>query len=409
MQINADFHIHSKYSMATSEKMDLPTIAHESQKKGIQLVATGDCLHPKWLSNIKELKEEKGLFKLNQTYFVLTVEIEDRNQVHHLLILPETSKAEELYERMKNHSRNLDIDGRPKVDLGGVEIAEIAREIGALVGPSHAFTPWTAMYAYHNSLKECYGERMDYIYFLELGLSADTSYADRISELSCLTYLSNSDAHSPSLNKLAREFNRFEVEDISFEELRKAIIREDGRKPILNVGMFPEEGKYNESACIRCFKHYTLKESILNSWTCTCGGRIKKGVKDRVNELATYEKPVYPLHRPPYLHLPPLVEVIAMALGHVGPSTKGVEAAWEKLVSTFSSEVAALVDADIRELGIVDERIVKAIKAFRKGEVVLHPGGGGKYGRLELPNNLDPPTKIQTPKNRQRTLIDFHV
>jgi uncharacterized protein (TIGR00375 family) len=263
------------------------------------------------------------------------------------------------------------------------------------------------MYAYHNSLKECYGERRDYIYFLELGLSADTSYADRISELSCLTYLSNSDAHSPSLNKLAREFNRFEVEDMSFEELRKAIIREEGRKPILNVGMFPEEGKYNESTCIRCFKHYTFKESILNSWTCVCGGRIKKGVKDRVNELATYEKPVYPLHRPQYLHIPPLAEIIAMALGHAGPSTKGVETAWEKLVSTFGSEVAALVDADIRELDIMDERIVKAIKAFRRGEVVLHPGGGGKYGRLELPNSIDPSARVQMPKNRQRSLIDF--
>ncbi|HEY9246948.1 MAG TPA: phosphotransferase, partial [Candidatus Methanoperedens sp.] len=287
MQVNADLHIHSKYSMATSPKMDMPTLAAESGKKGIQLVATGDCLHPGWLAGIKELEEEDGIFRIrpqnpdsrHDTHFVLTVEIEDAASVHHLLIVPCISKALELYEFMKPHSKNIDSDGRPIVRLSGTEIAEAARSADALIGPAHAFTPWTAMYAYHNSLRDCYGDMADYIYFIELGLSADTSYADRISELSCLTFLSNSDAHSPYVNKLAREFNRFEMEDISFDELRMAIIREKGRKPILNVGMYPEEGKYNESACSRCYKHYTLRESMIKGWKCSCGGSIKKGVK----------------------------------------------------------------------------------------------------------------------------------
>jgi PHP family Zn ribbon phosphoesterase len=80
MLINADLHIHSKYSMATSPKMDLPTLATESSKKGIQLVATGDCLHPKWLAEIKTLKEENGIFKKDNTNFILTTEVEDINQ-----------------------------------------------------------------------------------------------------------------------------------------------------------------------------------------------------------------------------------------------------------------------------------------------------------------------------------------
>ncbi len=40
------------------------------------------------------------------------------------------------------------------------------------------------------------------------------------------------------------------------------------------------------------------------------------------------------------------------------------------------------------DLKIVDERIVNAILAFRKGNVIIHPGGGGQYGWLELPENL---------------------
>jgi uncharacterized protein (TIGR00375 family) len=404
MHINADLHIHSKYSMATSGKMDMPTLASESAKKGIQLVATGDCLHPKWLAEIKEFKEENGVFKLGNTDFILTTEIEDINQVHHLLIVPSVSKAEELYEFMKPHSKDIDSDGRPNVRLDGIQVAEAAISAGALIGPAHAFTPWTAMYAAHNSLKECYGDVANHIYFMELGLSADTSYADRISELSCLTFLSNSDAHSPYVNKLAREFNRFEMNEVTFDELRMAIIREKGRKPVLNVGMFPEEGKYNESACIRCFRHYTMRESVIKSWRCSCGGIIKKGVKDRINELATFEKPVHPAHRPPYVHLIPLSEIISMALG-IGPNTKGVNRLWSLLVGRFGSEVAVLVDTDIEGIKTsgVDEKIINAIIAFRGGKVSVHPGGGGQYGRIEL--NSDPPEPEGS--EPQKSLLDF--
>jgi uncharacterized protein (TIGR00375 family) len=400
MHVNADLHIHSKYSMATSPKMDMPTLAAESRKKGIQLVATGDCLHPKWLSEIKKIREENGVFKLDNTHFVLTTEVEDANQVHHLLILPSVSKTEEMYEFMKLRSNNIDSDGRPNVRLTGVEIAQAAKDAGALIGPAHAFTPWTAMYAYHNSLKDCYGDLTGYIYLIELGLSADTSYADRISELSCLTFLTNSDAHSPYVNKLAREFNRFEMGDISFDELSMAIIREKGRKPLLNVGMPPEEGKYNESACIRCFKHYTMRESMIKNWRCLCGGTIKKGVKDRVNELASYDSPHNPSHRPPYLHLIPLSEIIAMAL-ETGVSTKKVQGIWDTLIKQYGSEVSVLVDANIDDSG-VDEHVIEAINAFREGKVKVIPGGGGQYGRVELDGAV--PDKAPEP---QKSLFDF--
>lgn len=413
MQVNADLHIHSKYSKATSPKLDIPTLASESMKKGIQLVATGDCLHPEWLGGIKTLKEENGIFKLKSkdtgmnVSFILTTEIEDINQVHHLLIVPSISKAEELYEFMKPHSKDIDSNGRPNVRLDGMQIAEAARSADALIGPSHAFTPWTAMYAYHNSLKECYGDMAKYIYFLELGLSADTSYADRIAELKCLTFLSNSDAHSPYANKLAREFNRFKMEDINFDELKMAIFREKGRKPVINVGMPPEEGKYNESACIRCFTHYTINESIMNSWKCSCGGIIKKGVKDRVNELASFDRPQYPDHRPPYIHIIPLSEIIAKALG-IGTNTKGVQGIWKKLIDKYGSEVAVLIDADISNSGL-DARVISAISAFREGKVKVRPGGGGRYGSIELPGSAlhDTDKTNKNDSKPQKSLFDF--
>ncbi|MFZ2535094.1 MAG: phosphotransferase, partial [Methanothrix sp.] len=212
MLVNLDLHIHSRYSMAVSGDMELGQIAKGAAHKGVKIVGTGDCLHPLWLESIKELPEDDGLRRLGDTLFLLSVEVEDSKRVHHLILLPDTGKAEELAEGFSPHSSNLQQDGRPRLHMSGAQIADLVFEAGGLIGPAHAFTPWTGMYAYHRSLSECYQEKADRIRFIELGLSADSDYADRIAELSDKTFLSNSDAHSPRTNKLAREFNQMEVE-----------------------------------------------------------------------------------------------------------------------------------------------------------------------------------------------------
>jgi uncharacterized protein (TIGR00375 family) len=190
---------------------------------------------------------------------------------------------------------------------------------------------------------------------------------------------------------MAREFNRFEMKDVTFSELKKAIERKKKRKPVLNVGLPPQEGKYNESACLRCFKHYTLRESLMHKWKCTkCGGRIKKGVKDRVNEIASYETPRHPPHRPRYLHLIPLGEIITRAVGHSSPNTKKVTTLWNELVKNFGDEVNVLLEVDFEDIAqVADEKISDAIKAFRHGVIVMHPGGGGQYGTMEIPEDVD--------------------
>ncbi|MHC1600147.1 MAG: phosphotransferase, partial [Candidatus Methanospirareceae archaeon] len=73
-------------------------------------------------------------------------------------------------------------------------------------------------------------------------------------------------------------------------------------------------------------------------------------------------------------------------IGHSSPQTKAVQAAWNTLVKGPGSEIAVLVDGDLSGMGGVDARIVNAIRAFRSGEVIIHPGGGGRYGTVELPD-----------------------
>ena len=387
MLVNADLHIHSRFSGGTSYKMNLKNLSEGAKMKGLHILATGDCLHPLWIEEIKSMAEnngKEGIFDINGVKFVLSTEVEDKNRVHHLILFPSLYSVHGFRESVMKHSRNIDRSGRPFLDMSGEEIAHAAADADALIGPAHAFTPWTAMYAYHDSLKECYGDMASSIRFLELGLSADSDYADRISELHRLTFLSNSDSHSPSPVRLAREFNRLDVQDYSWDEIRKAILGEGGRRVVLNAGFPPEEGKYNRTACTSCYRQYSLQEAEKMKWRCKCGGLIKKGVRDRVEELADLEKAVHPPGRAKYIHLIPLAEIIGKAL-RFSPLSKKVQDRWSELMKKFGSEIHVLIDADMDEISrVASPAVASAIHAFRKGRIRVNPGGGGKYGEIEI-------------------------
>jgi uncharacterized protein (TIGR00375 family) len=410
MLINADLHIHSRYSGATSDRMTIAALSIEAPRKGITVLATGDCLNSHWMQEIKSCAViDEGTFEMNKTRFILSTEVEDSFRVHHLLYFPSLSAVEAYKDAIQSKSKNLETDGRPNVAMNGEELASLAKDVGALIGPAHAFTPWTAMYAYHDSLEGCYGSMSGYVSFLELGLSADSNYADTIQELHRLTFLTNSDCHSPHPVRLAREFTRFEVSDATFDEIKKAIVRTGGNKPVLNVGLPPQEGKYNESACISCFTHYTLEEAVKRRWKCSCGKRIKKGVKDRIGEIATFKEPRHPSHRPPYVYLIPLSEIIAKALGQHTPFTQSVTKRWEELINVFGSEISVLLDADLAEVARVTvPAVTAAIQAFRDHKVIIIPGGGGKYGTIEIPSDDNAVIPVSLgPKNSQTSLLDY--
>lgn len=387
MLVDADLHIHSRYSKAVSKLMIFPILAEYAKLKGLSVVGTGDILNPKWEEEFLKYAErvDEGTYEIKGVRFLLTTEVEDNKRVHHVLIFPGINAVREMRERLKRYSRDIDSEGRPHVNLSGAEIADLANELDVLIGPAHSFTPWTALYKEYDSLKECYRDAK--IHFLELGLSADSQMADMIKAHHKLTYLSNSDAHSPQPHRLGREFNRFEVKDSTFEEIRKAILKRGGRKIILNTGLDPRLGKYHLTACSKCYTKYKLEDAKRLNWRCErCGGVIKKGVRDRILELAdTKEKPK---DRPPYLHLAPLAEIISMVTGK-GVETKTVKTIWERLLREFGSEIKVLVDAPIESIAqLIGEDIAKAIWAFRNEKLIVIPGGGGKYGEIKLPEEI---------------------
>ena len=387
MLVNADFHIHSCFSMATSKDMTIKNMAPKSKLKGLQLLGTGDALHPKWLNIIEESTTYSGdgIYTVDGMDFVLTTEVEAKHRIHHVIIIPDMDIARELSEKLP--SKNKAVDGRPKTNYGGAELLDLVHEYDCLIGPAHAFTPWTGMYKSYDSIYDCYEKKPD---FVELGLSADTYMADTIKELEDFVFLSNSDAHSPWPHRLGREFNQIELEDISYSSIKKAIKNRDVKA---NYGLVPNLGKYHMTACTKCFKLIDPSVAKENKMKCDCGGTIKKGVDFRISEIADYSQPRHPSFRPDYIHLMPLAELIA-GIYDKGVTTKTVQGIWQKLIDNFKTEIDVLINASLDDIKKVDAEVALAIESFRNNTIDIVPGGGGQYGQILFKKEVKKPKLV---------------
>ena len=187
MQFVADFHIHSKYSRATSRDMSIPTLATWAKHKGIQLLGTGDFTHHLWLQELKKYLEpvpDKGLYLYQGIYFILSAEIssifseEGRvYRVHNVILAPSFAVVEEINKMLSFHG-NIASDGRPILGMSCrkliEEVFKISEEVMFI--PAHIWTPWFSVFGSNsgfNSLEEAFGKHADKITALETGLSAN--------------------------------------------------------------------------------------------------------------------------------------------------------------------------------------------------------------------------------------------
>ncbi|MGZ7048392.1 MAG: TIGR00375 family protein [Methanobacterium sp.] len=394
MIVRSDLHIHSRFSRATSKNMVINAIASQSKFKGLELIGTGDAFHPEWLKIIEESTEpsDNGIYHVKECNgntqkslnteensegckFLLTVEVEDNNRVHQLIILPSIESAYEIRKELR--SKNISTEGRPRVDVNGAELMDLIRSYDGLIGPSHAFTPWTSIYKEFDSIYDCYNDTPD---FLELGLSADTDMADRIEELHDIPFLSNSDAHSPWPHRLGREFNEIEIKEMTFDGFKDAI---KAKKVVGNYGFDPRLGKYHETGCVRCYQTFSIEEARKLKMRCPCGGLIKIGVKDRISDLAKWEVPHHPDFRPHYTRILPLAEIISLIYGK-GITTIFVQDIWKHLVMEFGSEIEVLIYASLEEISKINSKLAEVIGSFRDNTLKIQPGAGGMYGKILL-------------------------
>ncbi len=399
MRFIADFHLHSKFSRATSKDMEVETLGRWAKKKGIALLGTGDFTHPTYFAELRSKLEPlgNGLFKLRKgdqgVQYILTTEVcniysQDGRvrRIHTLIFAPGFEVVEAIRSKLGNLGK-LSSDGRPIFTFTTKDLAKMILDISGdcLIIPAHAWTPWFSIFGANSgfdSIEECFGELSPHIHAIETGLSSDPEMNWRLSALDSITLISNSDAHSP--NRLGREANAFDAE-LNYREIAEAIRKKDRRKLLFTIEFFPEEGKYHYDGHRQCGVIFSPSQTKDNHYLCpACQKKLTIGVMHRVEALADRREGFIPRNAIPSIHLIPLEEIIAEALG-VRVGTKAVEAEYERLIERGGSEFGILLDASPDELAsFIPPNILDGIVRMRQGKVSIVPGHDGVYGKINL-------------------------
>lgn len=433
MQIISDLHTHSKFSRATSKKLDLYEMEYWAQKKGIDLLSTSDWLHPLWFKEIGaqliettpgiyELKDSQNLTD-NKVKFLLSVEISSIfsqggsvRRVHSLIFAPNLKSANSFYKELLKRGAKLMSDGRPIVGISCVDLLKIALNIDKsfLLIPAHVWTPWFGVFGSKSgfdSLQECFGDMSKYIYGIETGLSSDPVMNWQVKELENRSILSFSDAHSGP--KLGRETTVFSLKNnpltrepvnpkFSFNDIASAIKQEKKSKMEIafTSEFFPEEGKYHWSGHRTCNIKYSPSEILKKGEICpTCGRPLTIGVENRVLKLSELQIKrselikqvnadgltfIYDKNkkRKPFISLISLLEIL-LELNDNSP-TKAFRQ-YEILTNTFSTEIKILTKEPyekIKKFG--GEALENAIKKVRERNIFVDPGYDGVFGQVKI-------------------------
>jgi uncharacterized protein (TIGR00375 family) len=430
---NADLHIHSPHSIAVSKSLNLDTMLETCKKKGLNLLGTGDILQPEWFKYMKSNleKQNDGSFSYKGIFFILQTEIEDLESIHHVVLFPDFKSVKEIQNKLEPHSKNIlgEWGGRPRVNLSPPALVDIITDSGGMIGPAHAFTPFKAIFRQgkFKSLEGCYEGASKKVSFIELGLSANTNLADRLKALENVSFLSNSDAHSQTPRSLGREFNRFDIDNPSFDETLLALERKNGRRITLNVGLHPKLGKYYNMFCNKCrrrilfkkakkqvnsiFNQYSIIENFViyysndpissrldyleqvskNKMICPAckeelnkNFKVKLGVSERIEKISSYSEPEHPDHRPLYINAIPLIDLIRSVKGIKSTASKTVMNEYNKIIHELGTEFEILIDIPIPKIEKYDQTIGSVIKALRNNKIEYTPGGGGTYGHMNF-------------------------
>jgi uncharacterized protein (TIGR00375 family) len=409
-KIIADFHIHLKYSHATSKFMNLEALSVWGQFKGIGLMGTGDFTHPQWSKELYEQLEpvDGNLWKLRSELqqkvdglvyqscksdqrFMLTSEISTifkRNgkcyRVHSILLAPDFQAVFKITAALAKIG-NLVHDGRPILGMDVKDLLKIVLDASpdCMLIPAHIWTPWFGLLGSKsgfNSLNVAFEELRPHIYAVEKGLSSNFMMNAMISELDSVAVLCNSDAHSAQ--NLGREANLMNV-DMSYGSIIIALRKNDPCSLLAGIEFFPERGKYfadGHRACDVCLMPDQTQK--LNGLCPKCGKPVTVGVLNRVQQLADRTiSEAKKVQRPCY-QVVPLFDILEQELG-LAQTSKKLLAAYHKLLSHVGPEFYILLEAPLEKIVAASTPgIAKFIERIRNGKVTVEPGYDGVYGKI---------------------------
>ena len=392
-EVFADLHVHIGRSengkpikITAARSLNFANIAKEcAERKGINIVGIIDCASPYVIEDIENfLKtgdayelEDGGIIYKDKVCILLGSEVETSEKgrngkcgaAHNVCFFPHLNDIKGFSNEMSKHIKNITLSTQ-RSNVSGYELIDIVEKYNGILIPAHIFTPFKSYYGNcTDRLKDIFKEKYDKIFAVELGLSSDTYLADMISELEDKTFVTNSDAHS--LPKIAREYNKMLVNDISFKEVVKALKNEDGRKILANYGLDPKLGKYHRTHCDNCDSTIETKEPV--EICPKCGSdKVTFGVFDRIELIKDKETTQSPANRPPYIYQIPLTFIPG-----VGGKTI------EKLLDNFETEMNILHKLSEDDIeAVVGEKVAKNIVNAREGKMKVEAGGGGNYGKV---------------------------
>ena len=386
-EVFADLHVHIGRSknnkpikITAAKSLNFENIAKECvDRKGINIVGIIDCGSPYVQEDIEEFLstgeayeiEDGGIIYKDKICIILGSEIETSEvglngkcgSAHNLCYFPHLKDIKAFSEEMKGHIKNITLSSQ-RADISAYELLNIVQKYNGILIPAHCFTPHKSFYGNcTDRLSKIFKEKFEDIFAIELGLSADTNLADKISELETRTFLTNSDAHS--LPKIAREYNKILINDITFKELVKALKNEDERRIVCNYGLDPKLGKYHRTYCEVCGKN--IKGEAPVSLCDNCDSKnITMGVFDRIEVIKDKNESISPDNRPDYTYQVPLTFI-------PGLGTKKIN----KLLDHFGTEMNILHKTSLDDLeAVLDNKSAKNIISAKEGQMKVEEGGG---------------------------------
>lgn len=392
-EIFADLHVHIGRSesnrpikITAARSLNFANIAKECvERKGINVVGIIDCASPYVIEDIENFLKtgeayeipDGGIIYKDKVCILLGSEIETSEvndygktgSAHNICFFPHLKDIKAFSNEMSHHIKNITLSSQ-RANISAYELIDIVEKYNGILIPAHCFTPHKSFYGNcTDRLEKIFKEKFSKVPAIELGLSSDTYLADQISELETKTFLTNSDAHS--LPKIAREYNKILVEDISFKEFLKALKNEDGRKILANYGMDPKLGKYHRTYCEKCDKPIPGEAPVTKCPDCD-SSNITMGVFDRIEIIKDKEKTESPSFRPPYVYQIPLTFVPGLGGKII-----------DKLLDAFGTEMNILHKLSKDDLeAVVGEKVANNIINAREGNVKIEAGGGGVYGKI---------------------------
>ena len=395
-QIFADLQIHSKYARATSKDISIENLEKYARIKGLDLLGVGDFQHPLRRKEIDEkLKEDAfGILRTKTGFpFIWQTEVslmfsqgaKKRRAVHLLIFAPNTFIADKITSYLGSKGR-LDYDGRPIFGITCRDLVKDLKEIDDKIEiiPAHVMTSWFGLFGSvsgFDSLKECFLDQTDKIYAIESGMSADPEMLWKLNE--DINIVSFSDAHSFWPWRLGRECVIFDMPELTYDNIIKAIRTGKGLSATIETP--PEYGKYHYDGHRNCNFSSSPGETRKLKGICPiCGKPLTIGVEYRIEELT--KKQLAPGNRQkPFYKVLPLHEVISLAVG-TSMTSKAVSKIYTEHIDKFENEFNILLYATREKLGtaIKNELLLDLILKNREGKIKLKPGYDGEYGKAIL-------------------------